>query len=177
MGFDGVWLEGEHGPLDYGVMGDVGRSCDLWGMTSLARVAKSQDCVDENAIYHTLDRGIQGVIVPHVNTKEEAETVASAAKFKNKTYPHGRRGMFLSRQGFGVDDYYMQANRETMTVVLIEDIIAVENLESMLTVEHIDVFHVAFADLAQSMGYLHDLNNPAVRETTEKAITQIGEYS
>ena len=57
----------------------------------------------------------------------------------------GRRGMFLSRQGFGVQDYYMQANHETMTVILIEDIIAINNLAEILTVDHIDVFHVAFA--------------------------------
>ena len=53
----------------------------------------------------------------------------------------------------------MQANAETMVVVLIEDIVAVRNLDEILEVDHIDVFHVAFADLAQSMGYLHDLAN------------------
>ena len=52
-------------------------------------------------------------------------------------------------QGFGVKDYYMKANHETMTVILIEDIIAVNNLTEILKVDHIDVFHVAFADLAQ----------------------------
>eukprot|EP01052_Picozoa_sp_SAG31_P009966 SAG31_NODE_534_length_14370_cov_121.217434_6_plen_50_part_00 len=46
-----------------------------------------------------------------------------------------------------------------MTVVLIEDIVGVRNLDEILEVDHIDVFHVAYADLAQSMGYLHDLAN------------------
>ena len=54
-----------------------------------------------------------------------------------------------------------------------EDIIAVNNLAEILTVDHIDVFHVAYADLAQSMGYLHDLGNPVVKEVTEGAIKQI----
>ena len=147
--FDGVWLEGEHGPLDYADIGNLGRACDLWGMTSLARVRKAMDQVDENTIYRTLDRGVQGIIVPHVNTRAEAEMVVAASKFKNDEFPMGRRGMFLSRQGFGVSDYYMKANHETMAVILIEDIIAVNNLPDILKVDHIDVFHVAFADLAQ----------------------------
>jgi hypothetical protein len=40
-GCDGVWLEGEHGPLDYHDLGDLTRACDLWGLTAIARVAKS----------------------------------------------------------------------------------------------------------------------------------------
>ena len=71
----------------------------------------------------------------------------------------GRRGMFVSRQGFGVSDYFMPANHETLCVVLIEDIIAVNNLAEILTVEHIDVFHVAFAGAlmraAEPFGWSH----------------------
>ena len=208
--FDGVWLEGEHGPLDYADIGNLGRACDLWGMTSLARVKKAMDQVDENTINRHPIPGVQGIIVPHINTRAEAEMVVAASKFKNDEFPMGRRGMFLSRQGFGVPDYYMKANHETMAVILIEDIVAVNNLPDILKVDHIDVFHVAFADLAQcveslrfspmrrinlllllrlirssmsivacwrcvirSMGYLHDLGNPKVKEVTERAIKQI----
>ena len=78
--------------------------------------------MDENIIYRTLDRGVQGIIVPHVNTKQEAEVVAAGAKFKNAEFPNGRRGMFPSRQSYGGQDYYMKANHETLTVILIEDI-------------------------------------------------------
>jgi 2-keto-3-deoxy-L-rhamnonate aldolase RhmA len=161
--FDGVWLEGEHGPLDYADIGNLGRACDLWGMTSLARVKKAMDQVDENTIYRTLDRGVQGIIVPHINTRAEAEMVVAASKFKNDEFPMGRRGMFLSRQGFGVPDYYMKANHETMTVILIEDIVAVNNLPDILKVDHIDVFHVAFADLAQCVdlcNHFHCIHHP-----------------
>ena len=50
--------------------------------------------------------------------KAEAEMVVAASKFKNDEFPMGRRGMFGSRQGFGVKDYFMKANHETMTVIL-----------------------------------------------------------
>ena len=49
-------------------------------------------------IYRALDRGAQGIVVPHVNTRAEAESVVEAAKFA----PIGKRGMFTSRQGYGV---------------------------------------------------------------------------
>jgi hypothetical protein len=65
-GCDGVWLEGEHGPLAYKDLGNLSRACDLWGITSIARVQKSCDQPDENTIYRHLDGGVQGIIVPKV---------------------------------------------------------------------------------------------------------------
>eukprot|EP00039_Didymoeca_costata_P021084 m.343357 g.343357 ORF g.343357 m.343357 type:complete len:645 (-) comp22718_c0_seq1:1458-3392(-) len=171
--FDGVWLEGEHGPLDYGDIGNLTRACDIWGATALARVQKSCDQVDENIIYRHLDCGVQGVIVPHVNTKEEAETVVAACKFKTEKFLNGRRGMFVSRQGYGVKDYFMKANDSTLSVILLEDIKAYENLDSILTVDGIDVFFVAYADLAQSMGYLHDLGNSEVQKVMRSMLERI----
>ena len=52
----------------------------------------------------------QGVVMPHVNTAEEARAVVNAAKF----HPIGARGMFTSRQGMGVADYTKKANDETL---------------------------------------------------------------
>ena len=62
MGFDGIWLEGEHGGVDYGDIGDLTRACDLWGLTSIARVNLNLPGV----IYRTLDVGAQWICVPHV---------------------------------------------------------------------------------------------------------------
>ena len=64
--------------------------------------------------------------------------------------------MFGPRQSFGVPDYLKNANDQTMTVVLIEDIKAVNNLDEILDVDHIDVYHIAPSDLAQSMGHIGD---------------------
>lgn len=58
-GCDGVWVEGEHGPLSYSDLGNLSRACDLWGLTPIARVTKSCDKVDENLIYRHLDGGFQ----------------------------------------------------------------------------------------------------------------------
>lgn len=165
VGFDGVWLEGEHGPVDFGNIGDLTRACDLWGMTSIVRVNMNEQPI----IYRTLDRGAQGIVVPHVNTREEAQNVVDGGKFA----PLGQRGMFVSRQGLGVPDYFKAANDHTLLVVLIEDIVAVGNLDEILKVENIDVFFVAPTDLAASMGRIGELSHPEVKSTVDGTLERI----
>ena len=165
FGFDTIWIEGEHGPVDFGDVPDLTRACDIWGMTSLVRINLNIPGV----IYRTFDLGAQGIAVPHINTAEEARAVVDAAKFA----PVGSRGSATGRQGYGVQDYFARANDETMIVVLIEDIVAVNNLAKILTVDHIDAFYVAPGDLAQSMGYIGEANHPKVLETIDRAIEQI----
>ena len=166
-GFDGVWLEGEHGAVDASRIGDLTRACDLWGMTSITRVNRN----DQGLIYRTLDCGSMGICVPHVNTKVEAQNVVDGAKFA----PIGHRGMFTSRQGYGVDTYFEEANAQTLVMVLIEDIVAVNNLDEILTVDHIDVFFVAPSDLATSMGHIGNLTHPDVQNTLDSALARIQE--
>ena len=165
VGFDGIWLEGEHGPVDAGELGNLTRSCDIWGMTSVVRVNRN----DRGLIYRTLDRGAQGIVVPHVNTKEEAQNLVESGKFA----PVGRRGMFTSRQGYGVSNYFDLANNETLLIVLIEDITAVGNLDQILMVDHIDVFFVAPSDLATSMGHIGNLQHPEVQNTIDTTLARI----
>src|SRR2546423_5611582 len=129
---DGIWLEGEHGGVDYADLGNLTRACDLWGKTSVVRVMDN----DYATIYRTLDRGAQAIVVPHVNSRAEAEAVVAAGKFA----PLGRRGMFTSRQGFGVDDYFKTANDQTMLMVLIADIAAVQQLRESIQGRHRDRF-------------------------------------
>jgi 4-hydroxy-2-oxoheptanedioate aldolase len=162
---DGFWLEGEHGGVDWADLGNLTRACDLWGKTSVVRVMAN----DYARIYRTLDRGAQGIVVPHVNTRAEAEAVVDAAKFA----PVGKRGMFTSRQGFGVDEYFRTANEQSLLIVLIEDIVAVHNLDAILKVDHIDVFFVAPSDLATSMGHIGNPGHPDVQATIDGALTRI----
>jgi 4-hydroxy-2-oxoheptanedioate aldolase len=164
---DGIWLEGEHGGVDFADLGNLTRACDLWGKTSVVRVMDN----DYATIYRTLDRGAQGIVVPHVNTRGEAEAVVKAGKFA----PLGKRGMFTSRQGFGVDDYLKTANDQSLLIVLIEDIAAVKNLDEIVKVDHIDVFFVAPSDLATSMGHIGNVVHPEVQKTIDGALTKIVE--
>ncbi len=164
-GFDAVWLEGEHGNVDFRDIGDYTRACDIWGLTSVVRINMNEPGV----VYRTLDRGAQGLVMPHVNTRAEAERFVDAAKFA----PIGNRGMFTSRQGYDVPDYFQVANDQTLLVVLIEDIIAVQNLDEILEVDDIDVFFVAPSDLASTMGHIGDFEHPDVQSVIDDALARI----
>ena len=165
VGFDGIWLEGEHGATEASELGNLTRACDLWGMTSVARINMNE----QGLIYRTLDRGAQAIVVPHVNNAAEAQNVVDGGKFT----PLGKRGMFTSRQGYDVENYLHKANDETMLIVLIEDIIAWENLDEIIAVDGIDVFFVAPSDFAASMGHMGNLNHPDVVEKITDALTRI----
>ena len=165
LGFDGIWIETEHGPVSWREIGDYSRACDLWNMASVVRIPVGEPWV----ITRTFDRGASAIVVPHVSDKETATKVAVAAKFG----PIGLRGMFTGRRSFGVDDYYNRANEETMVVVLIEEIEAVDNLAEILEVPNIDVFFVAPGDLAQTMGHTGNTGHPEVQSTVDNAIRQI----
>ena len=162
---DAFWFEAEHGPVDYSHIGDLTRACDLWGKTSIVRVGRNE----ENIIYRTLDRGAQGIVVPHMKSRAIADEIVAAAKFA----PVGRRGMWTSRQGYGVGDYLQRANDETMIVVLIEDYDAVPHLDEILAVDQIDVFFVAQSDFSQSMGHIGNPGHPEARAAIHETLGRI----
>ena len=165
VGFDAVWFAGEHGPVDWEALGDLTRACDLWGMASITRVAANEPWL----ITRTLDRGSMGIVVPHVNTRDEAEAAAQSAKYA----PLGYRGMFGGRQAIGVSDYVHQANDQTLMVVLIEEVEALKNLDEILRVDQIDVFFVAPSDLSQTMGHIGNTGHPEVQMAIDDAIARI----
>ena len=165
MGIDAAWIECEHGPVDWGGLGDMTRCCDLWGMTSISGVSANEPWL----ITRTLDRGSLGIVIPHVNSREAAEQAMQSSKYA----PLGYRGMFGGRQSFGVADYFQKANAQTMVIVLLEEVEALKNLDEILKVDGIDVFFVAPSDLAQTMGHIGDAGHPEVQGAIDAAISRI----
>ena len=167
IGFDAAWIECEHGPVTWADIQNVTRAADLWGMTSIVRVNKN----DTTLIGRTLDQGATGICVPHVNTKSDAEKVVKGAKFG----PIGERGVYASRQSYGLDSskYYEEVNDQIFLTILIEEVMAVNNLKEILTVNDIDVFFVAPGDLAQTMGYLGQPNHPEVQGVVVDTLKRI----
>ena len=159
------WFEGEHWIADVQNIGDLTRAADLMEATPLVRVPRPE----YQLIYHALDLGAQGISVPHVKTKQDAELVIRASKFA----PIGQRGMFTSRQGIGVENYFKEANDETFVLVFIEDLIALDNLDEILEVDNIDVFFVGPGDLSQELGYIGEQNHPEVQKVVQDTISKI----
>ena len=123
MNVDGVWIEGEHGPIDFSDIPNISRACDIYGVTSIFRITSH----DYGLIYRYLDLGAQGLVIPHVRTKEEAISIVNAAKY----HPIGERGMFTSRRGLSVpkNKYMDYANEDSLIIVIIEDVKAISNLD------------------------------------------------
>ncbi len=164
-GIAGVWLEGEHAGVDASTLGNLTRACDLWGLSPVCRINDNS----QGLIYRTLDCGAQGIVVPHVNTAAEARNVVDGGKFP----PIGKRGAYTSRQGHGVSNYMQIADDYSLLVILIEDIIAYQNLDEILEVDNIDVFFVAPSDFAASMGHTGEADHPEVVETMNDAFRRI----
>ena len=143
------------------------RAAEVFGITPITRIPNHED----STILRFLDRGVQGIIVPHVNTAEAAQAVAGAARY----WPDGHRGMAGGRAhdyGVGVsrDESTRWINAELLVIPMIEETEAVDNLDAILTVPGIDVLHVASGDLGQSMG------NPgaaAVRQLMRQVVPRI----
>ncbi len=149
LGYDFVMIDCEHGSLHLDQVEHMVRAAEVFHITPITRVPNH----DEATILGYLDRGVQGIIVPHVNTREAAEAVARAARY----YPDGHRGVGGGRP----HDYNVGVTREESTrwinanmlvIPMIEETVAVENLDAILTVPGVDVLHVASGDLGQSMG-------------------------
>ena len=149
IGYDFVMIDCEHGPMDLDQVEHMVRAAEVFGITPIARIPDHA----ESTVLRYLDRGLQGVIVPHVNAVEEAASVARASRY----YPEGYRGMGGGRAhdyGIGVSrqESTQWINSQILCIPMIEDIQAVKNLDAILTVPGADVLHVAASDLGQSMG-------------------------
>ena len=175
LGFDWVLLDREHGTLDLESVELMAMAAEASGLTAIARPRSGAP----EEILAVMDRGAQGVQVPHVNTAEEARRAVEAVKY----HPMGRRGMAAGTRpaGYGLGlsaaDYAEAANRETLVCVQIEEEAAVRNAAEIVAVENVDVAFIGPSDLSQSMGHPGDPDAPAVRraiDDTRRAILAAG---
>ena len=166
LGADYVWLDGEHGPLGLPEMAGLVRAAECVGITPLARVPRNAPDV----ILGYLDAGVQGIIVPMVQTREEAEAVVRAVKY----YPEGKRGI-----GYGhAQDYYLkqplaeyikEANRETAVICQCETKEGLDNLEEIVQVPGVDIIMIGPMDLSQSLGIPGQYDHPLEEEAIAQA--------
>jgi 4-hydroxy-2-oxoheptanedioate aldolase len=105
-----------------------------------------------------LDSGAMGIIFPHCNTKQDAKAAVSAVKYP----PEGERGMggrSLSLSAMPTADYIKEANKETLVIVMIEDVVALNNLPEILAVDGLDILWVGRLDFSVSSGVPGKVND------------------
>ncbi len=161
-GFDWLTVDMEHSSLTLSQAEELIRVIDLCGVTPLVRVNEN----DPNVIKQVMDIGAHGVIVPLVNSREDAEKAVAEVKYP----PIGTRGVGLARaQHYSLDfESYKKWNQENSVVIaLIEHIDAVKNLEAIMSVKGVDAFIVGPYDLSGSLGCPGDFDNPKVKEALE----------
>ena len=157
-GFDWLFLDGEHGSLETADLRQMiqavsGRCHCLVRIPALSAVP----------IAKALDLGAAGIIVPQVNTAEQATRAVAYCNYP----PQGTRGIGLARaHGYGAtfDEYVGTANDQVLTVIQVEHIDAVENLESIVSVPGIDCIFVGPYDLSASLGLTGQVDAPPVTE-------------
>ncbi|WP_394231916.1 HpcH/HpaI aldolase/citrate lyase family protein [Niallia oryzisoli] len=167
-GVDFIMIDAEHGSMDLESAGRMVSVIRGTQATPLLRVAGNE----KSLIKKGLDTGASGVMIPMVNTKEEAEEAVSYCKYP----PVGVRGMGAGRAVlFGAaaeeyEDYYSKANEEVLVILQIEHHTAVENIEEILSVPNIDIAFIGPYDLSTSMGLQGQVNHPDVLKNYQKVI-------
>lgn len=166
LGFDFLWIEMEHSPLTL----ETARSMIL-ATRGLKAMPFTRVPVNELWMAkRVLDIGSLGVIFPFTSTKELAEQAVKSCKYP----PLGLRGagpsMAASRWGMSVPDYVKFANENVMVIVIIEQKLAIDNIEAIAAVPGIDVLFIGANDLSYSLGVGGNINAPVVEEAMAKVL-------
>ena len=156
-GFDAVYVDLEHSPLSIETASMLCVGAPGAGVTPLVRVPSHAP----DAVSRALDGGAQGLLVPHVNSAEEARAIVAAARFP----PIGRRSVMGSTPALGyrsapLAEVITTLNRETLIIAMIETPQAVERAADIAAVDGIDMLLIGSNDLCTEMGIPGALRDP-----------------
>lgn len=171
-GFDWLVIDMEHTAIDEFDAQQMIQIISLAGCIPLVRVGKN----DELIIKRVMDSGAHGVIVPMVNTREEAMKAVDAVKYP----PKGKRGVGISRAqqyGMGFQEYKEWAEKNSIVIVQIEHIKGVENLSEIMSTDGVDGFIVGPYDLSASMGFPGCFDEQCVKDALKEVVLFINNSS
>ncbi len=162
-GFDWVAVDLEHTATDIQVAENLIRAIDGAGCPALVRLTNN----DENLIKRVMDSGASGLIVPMVESADDARAAVNAMYYP----PRGKRGVGLARAqkyGPGFDEYRNWLESEAVCIVQIEHINAVKNARNILGVEGVDGYMLGPYDLSASLGKPGDFDNLEFKAAVEE---------
>lgn len=170
MGLDFVSFDGQHSPQDPQTIENMCRVADGFGITPTMRIPDHR----ETTILSYLDRGIKGITVPNLRTREQAEAIVRYSYFG----PKGVRSSTSLRVAFesgpgGRAELFKAINDNTMVTVQLESVEVLENLDEILTVDGLDYFGGGSEDMAISMGLVGQHTHPKVEQAYEEARAKI----
>ncbi len=168
-GFDWCLIDGEHAPNEVPLMLEQLRAMGAGSATPVVRLPVG----DPVLVKRTLDLGVQSLLIPMVDTPEQAEAMVRATRYP----PDGVRGVgaAMARAGdFGaITDVVTTANAQICLFVQAESREAIDNIEAIAAIDGVDGIFVGPADLAADMGFPGQPGAPEVEEVIRGAIGRI----
>jgi len=171
-GFEWLVIDIEHTSINLETTQNLITTIQANGIKALVRVSKNEEVV----IKKILDMGADGIIVPMVNSKEDAIQAVNYAKYP----PVGKRGVGLYRAtkyGTKFEEYKKWVDEELVIIAQIEHIDAVNNIDEILQVEGIDGTIIGPYDLSGSMGYPGEFERDDVKNAVDKVLDKCKEYN
>jgi 4-hydroxy-2-oxoheptanedioate aldolase len=168
-GLDYIIIDTEHGPYNPQSALEYIRAAKLYNITPFARVQE----ISRSAILKLLDVGAMGIIVPCVNTVEDARRIVEYGKYA----PVGERGVAnTAGSGFwfepyaqnGMQEYFDVSNRESMLIPQCETLGCLEHINEIAAMPGIDAVFVGPFDLSTAMGIPGKFNAPEFQEALRR---------
>jgi 2-keto-3-deoxy-L-rhamnonate aldolase RhmA len=164
-GYDALYVDMQHAPYSIETTATLCAAALGIGVTPLVRVPSH----DAQWMSRVLDGGAQGVIVPDVETREQAEAVVRHCRFP----PLGRRsvmglGPALGYRALPLGELNERLNAETVVVVMLETARGIDNAEAIAAVAGIDVLLIGSGDLTTDYGIPGQVDHPRLRAAYER---------
>jgi 4-hydroxy-2-oxoheptanedioate aldolase len=164
-GFNFAFIDGEHGSGEALELEHHLRAAESFGMPAIIRIGSHHP----SEILRALDIGAEGIIVPHVNTRADAEAVVRAAHYP----PIGRRGLATTTRAgrhalSNLKEHLRSAEENTLIAVQVEDPEAIEHVAEIASVAYVDCVFIGPADLSLGLGYPGEIDHPTVVEAFDR---------
>ncbi len=169
-GYDWLLVDTQHGPMGFETLSAMLAGIASGGAKSLVRVAGYHD---RAGIQQTLDMGADGVLVPYINTADEARQSVSCARYPTV----GTRSVYFPQRSMnkkGLLGYAGAANENTIVALQVETADCIKNIDEIAAVPGVDILFLGQNDLCMSMGlyekyeFPHMYTSPELQEATDK---------
>ena len=176
-GFDWLLVDGEHAPNDVRSILAQLQAIAPYPSHPIARVPMGHGHIGEMLIKQYLDVGVQTLLVPMVDTPQQAAAIVRAARYPQDGGGGGIRGMGGARASrWGRHpNYAKEANAQICLLVQAETQQALDNLDAIAATEGIDGVFIGPADLSASMGHVGNPGHPDVQAAIEDAFRRISQ--
>jgi 2,4-dihydroxyhept-2-ene-1,7-dioic acid aldolase len=166
--YDFVIIDYEHASTNIETVEELIRAAELLDLTPLVRISS----VNRMEMTKFLDSGAQGIVIPHVESREQVEEAVSYAFY----HPIGTRSLNSGRPGIfakhSLSDYIADANREVMIIPMIESAEGAEKIRDIVSVPQVSFVLEGAADLSQSLSVPWQTDHPEVQRLLEHVLEE-----